>query len=189
MTKELSGRRIVVPETRELDQLVRLLEERGAEAIPCPMIAIRDPPDAEPMPCPTLSNRPLPTGFSDRSFSSCSTRAKTQTRCGTNSLLTARLPQARRLGFNSRARPRLMSLWPLAHKPMNRGTRCDQRDRQRSSRRSLNLRGWLQLGMRSRQARATVTRASETRVHLGSVNEGPPNHPTSRRSCLHKSVH
>ena len=34
MTEELSGRRIVVPETRELDQLVRLLEERGAEAIP-----------------------------------------------------------------------------------------------------------------------------------------------------------
>lgn len=49
MTEELSGRRIVVPETRELDQLVRLLEERGAEAIPCPMIAIRDAPDAEPI--------------------------------------------------------------------------------------------------------------------------------------------
>ena len=49
MTEELSGRRIVVPETRELDQLVRLLEERGAEAIPCPMIAIRDAPDAEPV--------------------------------------------------------------------------------------------------------------------------------------------
>ena len=32
----------VVPETR-------LLEERGAEAIPCPMIAIRDAPDAEPI--------------------------------------------------------------------------------------------------------------------------------------------
>jgi len=38
MTEELSGRRIVVPETRELDQLVRMLEERGAEAIPCPTI-------------------------------------------------------------------------------------------------------------------------------------------------------
>ena len=46
MTEELSGRRIVVPETRELGQLVRMLEERGAEAIPCPMIAIRDAPDA-----------------------------------------------------------------------------------------------------------------------------------------------
>jgi hypothetical protein len=33
MSEELSGRRIVVPETRELDQLVRMLEERGAEAI------------------------------------------------------------------------------------------------------------------------------------------------------------
>ena len=44
MTEELSGRRIVVPETRELGLLVRMLEERGAEAIPCPMIAIRDAP-------------------------------------------------------------------------------------------------------------------------------------------------
>ena len=49
MTEELSGRRIVVPETRELDRMVRMLEERGAEAIPCPMIAIRDAPDAEPV--------------------------------------------------------------------------------------------------------------------------------------------
>src|SRR5215510_13150766 len=49
MTEELSGRRIVVPETRELDQMVRMLEERGAEAVRCPMIAIRDAPDAEPV--------------------------------------------------------------------------------------------------------------------------------------------
>ena len=47
MTEELSGRRIVVPETRELGQLVRMLEERGAEAVPCPMIAIRDAPDPD----------------------------------------------------------------------------------------------------------------------------------------------
>ena len=45
MTEELSGRRIVVPETRELGQLVRMLEEFGAETVPCPMIAIRDAPD------------------------------------------------------------------------------------------------------------------------------------------------
>src|SRR5262245_22009088 len=49
MTKALSGRRIVVPEGRELGQLIRMLEEHGAEAIPCPMIAIRDAPDAEPV--------------------------------------------------------------------------------------------------------------------------------------------
>ena len=49
MTKELTGRRIVVPETRELGQLLRMLEERGADAIPCPMIAIRDAPDPEPV--------------------------------------------------------------------------------------------------------------------------------------------
>ena len=49
MTEELSGRRIVVPETRELGQLVRMLEELGADTVPCPMIAIRDAPDAAPV--------------------------------------------------------------------------------------------------------------------------------------------
>lgn len=49
MAEMLSGRRIVVPETRELGQLVRMLEECGAEAVPCPMIAIRDVPDPEPV--------------------------------------------------------------------------------------------------------------------------------------------
>jgi uroporphyrinogen-III synthase len=38
-----------VPEGRELGQLIRMLEEYGAEAIPCPMIAIRDAPDAKPV--------------------------------------------------------------------------------------------------------------------------------------------
>ena len=49
MTEELSGRRIVVPETRELGQLVRMLEERGADTVPCPLIAIRDAPDTAPV--------------------------------------------------------------------------------------------------------------------------------------------
>ena len=46
---DLSGRRIVVPETRELGQLLRMLEERGADTVPCPMIAIRDAPDPAPV--------------------------------------------------------------------------------------------------------------------------------------------
>jgi uroporphyrinogen-III synthase len=49
MTEELSGRRIVVPETRELGQLLRMLEQRGADTVPCPMIAIRDAPDPTPV--------------------------------------------------------------------------------------------------------------------------------------------
>jgi uroporphyrinogen-III synthase len=49
MMEELRGRRIVVPETRELGQLLRMLEERGADTIPCPMIAIRDAPDRKPV--------------------------------------------------------------------------------------------------------------------------------------------
>ncbi|MGC1178785.1 MAG: uroporphyrinogen-III synthase [Methyloceanibacter sp.] len=46
---DLSGRRIVVPETRELGQLVRMLEERGADTVPCPMIALRDAPNPAPV--------------------------------------------------------------------------------------------------------------------------------------------
>ena len=49
MTEELTGRRIVVPEARELGQLLRMLEERGADTVPCPMIAIRDAPDPAPI--------------------------------------------------------------------------------------------------------------------------------------------
>ena len=39
----------MVPETRELGQLVRMLEERGADTVPCPMVAIRDTPDTAPV--------------------------------------------------------------------------------------------------------------------------------------------
>lgn len=41
----LAGRVVAVPETRELDVLAHLLEERGAVAIRCPLVAIRDAPD------------------------------------------------------------------------------------------------------------------------------------------------
>src|SRR4029078_269061 len=49
MTEELTGRRIVVPETRELGQLLRMLEERVTHTFHCPMIAIRDAPDPVPI--------------------------------------------------------------------------------------------------------------------------------------------
>jgi hypothetical protein len=42
----LSGRRIALPETRELDRLAGLLEEQGTETVRCPMLAIRDMSDA-----------------------------------------------------------------------------------------------------------------------------------------------
>jgi uroporphyrinogen-III synthase len=41
----LSGRRIVVPETRELDVLAQMLERQGATAIRCPLVSIHDTPD------------------------------------------------------------------------------------------------------------------------------------------------
>lgn len=46
---DLSGRTVAVPETRELDVFARLLEERGASTIRCPLVAIRDAPDAAPI--------------------------------------------------------------------------------------------------------------------------------------------
>lgn len=45
----LSGRRIALPETRELDRLARMLETEGAETIRCPMVAIKDTPDPLPV--------------------------------------------------------------------------------------------------------------------------------------------
>ena len=48
-TKPLAGRRILVPESRELDLFARLLEERGAEAVRCPLVTIRDVEDPVPV--------------------------------------------------------------------------------------------------------------------------------------------
>jgi uroporphyrinogen-III synthase len=46
---ELAGRRIVVPETRELDVLARMLERYGATVLRCPLVSIRDAPDPRPV--------------------------------------------------------------------------------------------------------------------------------------------
>ena len=42
----LQGRTVAVPETRELDVFTDLLSRRGAEVLRCPLVAIRDAPDA-----------------------------------------------------------------------------------------------------------------------------------------------
>ena len=49
MSNALAGRRIVVPETRELDLLADMLERHGATAMRCPLVAIRDVADAAPV--------------------------------------------------------------------------------------------------------------------------------------------
>lgn len=41
----LAGRTIAVPETRELDLFAQMLEQRGAETVRCPLVAILDTPD------------------------------------------------------------------------------------------------------------------------------------------------
>jgi uroporphyrinogen-III synthase len=46
---ELDGRTIAVPETRELDVMAQLFEQRGARVIRCPLVAILDAPDAKPI--------------------------------------------------------------------------------------------------------------------------------------------
>ena len=45
----LQGRRIVVPESRELDLFVRMLEAQGAETLRCPMVTILDAEDPAPV--------------------------------------------------------------------------------------------------------------------------------------------
>jgi uroporphyrinogen-III synthase len=49
MSGGLAGRRIVVPETREIEVLAGMLERHGAEIIRCPLVAIRDAADPAPV--------------------------------------------------------------------------------------------------------------------------------------------
>jgi uroporphyrinogen-III synthase len=49
MDGALAGRRIVVPETRELELFAGMLEKHGAEIIRCPLVAIRDVADPVPV--------------------------------------------------------------------------------------------------------------------------------------------
>jgi uroporphyrinogen-III synthase len=49
MDAALAGRRIVVPETRELEVLSGMLERLGAEVIRCPLVTIRDAADPGPI--------------------------------------------------------------------------------------------------------------------------------------------
>jgi uroporphyrinogen-III synthase len=86
MTEELKGRRIVVPETRQLELLVNMLEARGAIAVACPLVAIKDAPDPAPIeewltrfiarPCDDLI---LLTGEGLRRLMSCADRIRART--------------------------------------------------------------------------------------------------------------
>ena len=49
MAGVLAGRRIVVPETREIEVLSGMLEKLGAEVMRCPLVAIRDAADPAPI--------------------------------------------------------------------------------------------------------------------------------------------
>lgn len=45
----LAGRTVALPETRELNLLAAMLEEKGATTLRCPLVAILDAPDAGPI--------------------------------------------------------------------------------------------------------------------------------------------
>jgi len=45
----LAGRVVAVPETRQLDVLAALLTKRGASVVRCPLVSIKDTPDAGPV--------------------------------------------------------------------------------------------------------------------------------------------
>src|SRR5215471_2289488 len=48
-SQPLAGRVIAIPETREIELFVAMLERRGATVVRCPMVAIRDAPDPAPV--------------------------------------------------------------------------------------------------------------------------------------------
>ena len=45
----LAGRRVALPESRELDLFADMLLKRGAEVVRCPLVAIHDAPDQQPI--------------------------------------------------------------------------------------------------------------------------------------------
>jgi uroporphyrinogen-III synthase len=47
--RPLTGVRVALAETRELDRLATILESEGAVAVRCPLVAILDTPDTEPV--------------------------------------------------------------------------------------------------------------------------------------------
>src|SRR6187397_53200 len=49
MADRLNGYRILILETREEAQFSRLLAERGADVLQCPMFTIHDAPDSAPI--------------------------------------------------------------------------------------------------------------------------------------------
>lgn len=49
LEQSLRGRRIAVPETRELDVFADLLQRRGASVLRCPLVSIVDAPDPAPV--------------------------------------------------------------------------------------------------------------------------------------------
>lgn len=49
MALPLQGRTVALAEGRQLEELVQMLEREGATALRCPMVSIRDVPDAEPV--------------------------------------------------------------------------------------------------------------------------------------------
>ena len=63
MTQSLAGKRIVVPESRELDLFARMLEAEGAATLRCPMVTIRDADD--PKPIEAWLKRLIASEFSD----------------------------------------------------------------------------------------------------------------------------
>src|SRR6478609_7146334 len=49
MAERLDGNRILILETREEAQFSRLLKEKGADVLQCPMFTIEDAPDPKPV--------------------------------------------------------------------------------------------------------------------------------------------
>lgn len=66
MPGPLAGRRIALPEHRELDRLAAMLEAEGAQALRCPLVAMCDAPD--PAPVAAWLDRLIAAPFDDQVF-------------------------------------------------------------------------------------------------------------------------
>jgi uroporphyrinogen-III synthase len=65
-SRSLAGKTIALPEMRELDRLVQLLEDEGATTLRCPMVQMLDAPD--PIPVDAWLDRLVAGGFDDLIF-------------------------------------------------------------------------------------------------------------------------
>ena len=171
MSGSLAGRRIIIPETREASIFAGMLRERGAEAVLCPLVAIKDLPDPGPAEACGLTRfvaRPpddliLLTGEGLRRLAALADRIKLRPN------FVAALAQPRKI---ARGPKPVRALRELGLDAECAGRRPDERRRDRSASKRRPL--------RPARRRAILSRRGSSRAPWSSLARRPPR---SMRSC------